>query len=103
MHVSLRRENYNARRGWDAFSGVLLIFDKHFSNYIQIPSKYSNIMLSIYEISRSILGADEDGRMQFVTSCCFTFSNGIEKSHNFLTKISNFVQFNHKNHCCNVN
>ena len=66
MHVSLRREKYNARRGWDAFSGVLLIFDKHFSNYIQIPSKYSNIMLSIYEISRSILGADEDGRMQFV-------------------------------------
>ena len=66
MHVSLRREKYNARRGWDAFSGVLLIFDKHFSNYIQIPSKYSNIMLSIYEISTSILGADEDGRMQFV-------------------------------------
>ena len=102
MYILLRRKKYTVLREDDDMA-FLLVFDKNFSNYFQMPSKYSNIMLSIYEISRSILGADEDGRMQFVTSCCFTFSNGIEKSHNFLTKISNFVQFNHKNHCCNVN
>ena len=40
----------------------------------------------------------------FITNCWYTFSNkyGIEKPHNFYTKIFNFVQFNHKNHCCNL-
>ena len=40
----------------------------------------------------------------FITDCCYTFSNanGIEKLENFQTKISDFVQFNHRNYCCNV-
>ena len=39
-----------------------------------------------------------------MTNCRYTFSNanGIEKPHNFCKKKFNFVQFNHKNHCCNV-
>ena len=31
--------------------GFLLLFDKHFSNYLQIPSKYSKIMFSLCETS----------------------------------------------------
>ena len=40
----------------------------------------------------------------FITNCWYTFSNasGIEKPHNFGTKIFYFDQFNLKNHCCNV-
>ena len=40
----------------------------------------------------------------FVTNCWYTFwnANRIEKPRNFWTKISNFVQFNHKNYCCNL-
>ena len=62
MHVSLGREKYNARRGWDGFSGVLLIFDKHF----QITFKYlQNIVILCFQFMK-FLRADEDGRMQFV-------------------------------------
>ena len=48
---------------------VLLVFGKYFSNYLQIPSKYSNLMLSICKISlrkNNMIGADEDGQILFL-------------------------------------
>ena len=52
-------------------SWFLLFFEKHFSNYLQIPSKYSNIMLAICKIS-----------LRKIANFCYIFSNanGIEKS-----------------------
>ena len=49
-------------------SWLLLLFDKHFTNYLQISSKYSNAMLSIYKTSlkKYVLEADENGRMHFL-------------------------------------
>ena len=47
----------------------LLLFGKHFWNYLQMPSKCSNIMSSLCEIflrKYSMLGTDEDGRMFFL-------------------------------------
>ena len=41
----------------------LLLFDKNVSNYLQIPSKYSNIIFSICNIwlkKYSMLKTDED-------------------------------------------
>ena len=83
----------------------LLLFGKHFWNYLQMPSKCSNIMSSLCEIflrKYSMLGTDEVVECSFyITNCWYTFSNanGIEKPQ-FLDKM--LVQFNHKNHCCNT-
>ena len=50
-------------------SWLLLLFDKHFSNNLQISSKYRNTMLSFCKISLkkyNMLKADENGRMFFL-------------------------------------
>ena len=50
-------------------SWLLLLFDKHFSNNLQISSKYRNTMLSFCKISLkkyNTLEADENGRMFFL-------------------------------------
>ena len=76
---------------------VLLVFGKYFSNYLQIPSKYSNLMLSICKISlrkNNMIGADEDGQMLFLQNelllyifkCKWNRETGL-----LLTKISSFV------------
>ena len=47
---------------------LLLLFDKHFSNCLQISSKYSNTMLSVCKTSlkKYVLEADENVRMLFL-------------------------------------
>ena len=49
-------------------SWFLLLFDNHFSNYLQISSKCGNTMLSIRKTSlkKYVLDADENGRMLFL-------------------------------------
>ena len=55
----------------------LLVFDKHFSKYLQITLNFSNITLSICEekkkIEKYMLGADEDGRMFFLHNKFFVY------------------------------
>ena len=77
------------RKSW-----FLLLFDKHFSNCLQIPSKYSNTMLSICKVSlRKISYAKSRWRW----SNCYIFSNanGIEKSdicwQKFLTSFNSII------------
>ena len=70
----------------------------HFSNYLQVPSKYSKSILSICKISLkkyNMLEADEDGRMLFLLWYIFKCKWNRETGH-MLTKISNFVQFSNK-------
>ena len=49
-------------------SWLLLLFGKHFSNYLQISSKYGSTMLSICKTSlkKYVLEADKNGRMLFL-------------------------------------
>ena len=52
-------------------SWLLLLFDKHCSNYLQISSKYSNTMLSICKIylkKYNMLEADENGGVLFLNN-----------------------------------
>ena len=83
-------------------TNIFQITFKYFQNIIRLCFHFVKFRWEKY----NMLGADEDGRICsfFITNCWYTFSNanGIEKLHNFCTKIFNFVQFNHKNHCCNV-
>ena len=83
---------------------VILLFDKHFSNYLPIASKYSNTMLLICKISLkkyNMLKADEDGLMLFpdeeLLLYIFKYKWNRVTGH-LLAKISNFVQFNNKKH-----
>ena len=84
-------------------SWFLLLFDKHFSNCLQIPSKYSNTMLSIcipWE-KYHMLRTEEDDQMHslhnefllYIFKCKWNREIG-----HLLTKISNFVQFDNKKH-----
>ena len=53
----------------------------------------------------NMLGADEDCWMLFLHNELLEYisnASRIEKPHKFWTKISNFVQFNHKNHSRNL-
>ena len=66
---------YEGRMRW-----FLLLFDKHFSNYLQIPLKFSDITLSICEEKKKkkkkekyMVGADEDGRMLFLHNKIFLY------------------------------
>ena len=87
-------------------SWLLLLFDKHFTNYLQISSKYSNTMLSICKTSlkKYVLEADENGRMFFITNFRYIFSNanGIEKTKHLQAKISTFVNSIKRSTCCNA-
>ena len=84
-------------------SWLLLLFDKHFSNYLQISSKYSNTMLSICKTSlkKYVLEADENVRMLFlhnefllyIFKCKWNRENQAFADKNFY-----LCQFNNKKH-----
>ena len=84
-------------------SWFLLLFEKHISDYLQIPSKYSNTMVSkIYVRKISMLREHENGRMLalqndfllHILKCTWNREIG----GYLLTKISNFGHFNKKKH-----
>ena len=84
MYISLRRKNI--LRGEDEMV-FLLLFDKHFANYLQIPSKHGKIMFSLCEIClRKIQHAREQMKMVkfsfFITNYWYTFITSEQK---FLT------------------
>ena len=90
-------------------SWFLLLFDKQFSNYLPIPSKYSNIMLSICKISlkKNIICYKQMKMVDcsfFIKNFCYIFSNadGIEKQgicwQKFLTLFYSIT----RSTCCNV-
>ena len=52
-----------------------------------------------------MLGADDDGRILFLQNklLLYIFKCKLNREiRRLLTKISNFIQFNHKKICCNV-
>ena len=89
-----------------------MVFYCFLRNIFQITFKYlQNTIIFCFQFVKfpwekyNMLRPDINGKCSFfVTNCCYAFSNanGIEKADSFLIKISNFVQFNDKNHCCNV-
>ena len=67
-------------------SWFLLLFDKSFSNYLQIPSKYSNTMFSICKVS---LNGLHNGLLLYILRYKWNRETG-----HLLTKMFNLVQFN---------
>ena len=81
------------------------------TNIFQITFKYlQNIVICFHLVKYpwekyNMLRADEDCWMLFLHNELLVYisnANRTEKPHKFWTKISNFVKFNHKNHCCNL-
>ena len=81
---------------WRRMSWFLLLFDRHFSNYLQIPSKYSNTMFSICKVS---LNKIRYGRILFLHNGLLLYTLKCKwnrETRHLLTKMSNLVQFNNK-------
>ena len=87
-------------------SWLLVLFDKHFSNNLQISSKYGNTMLSFCEISLkkyNMLEADENGRMLFLhyKFLLYIFKCQMQmeqRNQAFADKSFYLCQFNNKKH-----
>ena len=87
-------------------SWLLLLFDKNFSNNLQISSKYRNTMLSFCKISLkkyNMLEADENGRMLFLHNefLLYIFKCQMQmeqRNQAFADKNFYLCQFNNKKH-----
>ena len=83
------------------------------TNIFQITFKYLPNIVRLYfnfvkffGEKHYMLRADEDGRMLFLDNKLLVYifkCKWNRENTQFLDKTFNFVQFNHKNHCCNVN
>ena len=91
-------------------SWLLLLFDKYFSNNLQISSKYRNTMFSFCKISlkniymlKYMLKTDENGRMLFLHNkfLLYVFKRQMQmeqRNQAFADKNFFLCQFNNKKH-----
>ena len=103
MYISLRKKKYIVSRGWDGFFTAFwqTFTYKYLPNIIWLCFHFVKFSWEKY----NMLGADEDGQMILLHNellvYIFKYKWNRETTQ-FLDKNFNFVQFNHKNHCCNV-
>ena len=91
-------------------SWLLLLFDKNFSNNLQISSKYRNTMLSFCKISLKNIICWKQMKMVkcsfFITIFYYIFSNvkckWNRETRHLLTKISTFVNSVTRSTCCDA-
>ena len=91
-------------------SWLLLLFDKNFSNSLQMSSKYRNTMLSVCKISlkkHNMLEADKNGWMLFLHNefLLYNFKCQMQwnrETRHLLTKISTFVNSVTRSTCCDA-
>ena len=91
-------------------SWLLLLFDKYFSNNIQISSKYRNNMFSFCRISLKNIICWKQMKMLecsfFITNFYYMFSNAKCKwnreTRHLLTKIFTFVNSITRSTCCDA-
>ena len=89
-----------------------MVFYCFLTNIFQITFKYlQNIVRLCFHFVKfpwekyNMLGADEDGRMLFLHNELLVYifkCKWNRETAQFLHKIFSYVQFNQKNHCCNV-
>ena len=103
MYISLRKKKYIVSRGWDGFFIAFwqTFTYKYLPNVVWLCFHFMKLFWEKY----NMLGADEDGQMILLHNeflvYIFKYKWNRETTQ-FLDKNFNFVQFNHKNHCCNV-